>query len=431
MNSLRIRWVPVASVVAVAAGFGFFWLGERQGVREASAPAAGATTTPGTRKPLYWHDPMVPQQHFDQPGKSPFMDMQLVPVYADDAAEAGGVRVNPRVQQNLGLRTALVTTDTLSRTIEAPASIAFDERQVRVLEARASGFVEQLYVRAAFDRVRRGQPLADLYSPDWIAAQEEFLAVKRLGAAAEGLLDAARQRMRLVGMSEGQIQQVESSARVQAHLSVVSPIDGVVSDIGAREGVTVAPGALLFRINGLGTVWVNADVPESTAESLQIGTRAEVRSPAFPGSVFHARVSALLPTVAIETRTRAVRLELANPRGALVPGMFAIVKFAATNATPALLVPTEAVIETGVRTVVVVADGNGSFSPVAVERGRDGDGRTEILKGLTAGQRVVVSGQFLLDSEASLTGNAHRMTSAPDSGLVRKPGAPMEPERHP
>ena len=359
------------------------------------------------------------------------MDMQLVPVYADDAVEAGGVRVNPRVQQNLGLRTALVATGTLSRTVEAPASIAFDERDVRVLEARASGFVEHLHVRATLDRVRRGQPLADLYSPDWVAAQEEFLTVRRLGGATDGLLDAARQRMRLVGMSAGQIQQVESSERVQARLSILSPIDGVVSEIGAREGMTVAAGALLFRINGLGRVWVTADVSESSAETLRIGTPAEVRSPALPGSVFRAHVSALLPTVAMETRTRAVRLELANPRGELVPGMFATVAFAPTSSTPALLVPTEAVVETGVRTVVVVAEGNGSFSPVKVKRGREGNDQTEILEGLTVGQRVVVSGQFLLDSEASLTGNAHRMSDAPDSGLARTPGAPIAPERHP
>ena len=428
MNTRRARWILVASLVVVAAGYGLYRLGVHRGTRHATAGSSTASPS-GERKPLYWHDPMMPQQHFDQPGKSPFMDMQLVPVYADDAGEAGGMRVSPRVQQNLGVRTAVVVSGHVSRTLEGPASIAFDERQVRVLEARAAGFVERVHVRATLDRIRRGQSLADLYSPDWVAAQEEFLTVKRLGATAgAALLDAARQRMRLVGMSERHIQEVETSERVQPRLSVVSPVDGVISELGAREGMTVAPGALLFRINGLGTVWVTAEVPESAAGSLPIGTPAEVRTPALPGTVFRARVSALPPTVALETRTRAVRLELGNPRGELVPGMFATVRFTQPTGAATLLVPTEAIIETGARTVVVVAEGNGSFSPVEVERGREGDGQTEILKGLTAGQRIVVSGQFLLDSEATLTGTAQRMSGAPDAaGVPQPPGAGTEP----
>ena len=431
MKNRLIPWIVVLIVVIGAGGLGLYRLGERHGARISVTNTDGSAHPSGERKPLYWHDPMVPQQHFDQPGKSPFMEMQLVPVYAEDDAAVGGLRVNPRVQQNLGLRTAPVVTGVLSRTLEAPGSVSFNEREVRVVEARAAGFVERVHVRATLDRVRRGDALADLYSPDWVAAQEEFLTVEHLGASAgAGLLDAARQRMRLVGMSEQQIQQVEASERVRPRLSVVSPVDGVISELGAREGMTVAPGALLFRVNGLGSVWVTAEIPESATDSVRVGTPAEVRTSALPGAVYRARVSALLPNVALDTRTRAARLVLANPRGELVPGMFTTVRFTSQNAEPALLVPSEAVIQTGARTVVVVADGNGSFSPVQVKLGRDGNGQTEIREGLTVGQKVVVSGQFLIDSEASLTGAARRMSDVPD-GMEAPPKAADSPAREP
>lgn len=433
MKNRLIPWIVVLIVVIGAGGFGLYRLGERHGARNSTTNADGSAHPSGERKPLYWHDPMVPQQHFDQPGKSPFMEMQLVPVYAEDEAAVGGVRVSPRVQQNLGLRTAAVVTGALSRTLEAPGSVSFNEREVRLVEARAAGFVERVHVRATLDRVRRGEALADLYSPDWVAAQEEYLTVKHLGTAVGGgLLDAARQRMRLVGMSEEQIQQVEASERVLPRLSVVSPVDGVISELGAREGMTVAPGALLFRVNGLGTVWVTAEIPESATDSVQVGTPAEVQTSALPGVIFRARVNALLPNVALDTRTRAVRLVLANPHGELVPGMFTTVRFTSQNAESGLLVPTEAVIQTGARTVVVVADGNGSFSPVEVTLGREGNGQTEIRKGLTAGQRVVVSGQFLIDSEASLSGAALRMSDTP-TGPDAAPKAADSPtsERRP
>ena len=406
--------IGVTIVLVGAAGFGLYRLGENQGAKHVDAGVAVPAQNAAERKPLYWHDPMVPGQRFDHPGKSPFMDMQMVPVYADDGRDTGGVHVDSRMQQNLGLRTAPVVTGTLLQSIEAPGSVAFDERETRVLDARATGYVERLHVHATLDRVVRGQALADIYSPDWVAAQEEFLAVKNLEPdAGSGLLDAARQRMRLVGMSEAQIRKVESASEVQSRLSVVSPLDGIVSELAAREGMTVAPGALLFRINGLSSVWVNADVPESAAETLTSGTSAEVRTNALPGRVFRARVSAVLSNIALETRTRTVRLELANPRGELVPGMFTTVKFATDRGAPSLLVPTESIIATGARTVVIVAGENGMFSPVEVELGREGNGQTEILNGLKVGQRVVVSGQFLIDSEASLTGSLGRLGAAP------------------
>lgn len=408
-------------VAAAAAGYGLYRVGVHQG-RSALAPAAVGADMANGKKVLYWHDPMVPGQKFDKPGKSPFMDMQLVPVYADDAGDEGKVTISPRVQQNLGVRTARVVKGNLSAPLDAVGGVAYNERDVALVQARGNGFVERLYVRAPLDPVRKGQPLAELYVPEWVAAQEEYIAVGRMaGAGADGLLDAARQRMRLVGMTDDQIRLVAASGKTHARLTVTAPIAGVVTELGAREGMTVAAGATLFRINGLATVWVNAEVPESLAARVRPGSPVEARTPALPDTVFKGTVSALLPEVSGSTRTLKARVELANPAGRLLPGMFAAIRLNPAMRGDVLLVPSEAVIQTGARSVVMLAQGGGKFLPVDVEVGAEANGQSEIRKGLEAGQDVVVSGQFLIDSEASLKGTATRMGEmpAPDG-----PGAP-------
>lgn len=398
----------VIAAVAVGAGFAGYRIA-MHGMQP--APAVVSKTAPaGERKVLYWYDPMVPQQKFDKPGKSPFMDMQLVPVYADGEGGEGKVTINPRMQQNLGVRVAEVRKGTLAPAVEAVGSVAYNERDVAVVQARSNGFVERLYVRAPLDPVRKGQPLAELYVPDWVAAQEEYLSARRMaGTRLEALVDGARQRMRLAGMNDEQIRIVESTGKVHPRLTVASPIGGVVAELGAREGMTVMSGAPLFRINGLGTVWVNAEVRENQASEVRVGNLVEARTPALPGEVFKGKVSAILPEVNPATRTLKARVELANPGGQLKPGMFATVNFTPAARKEALLVPTEAVIQTGKRNVVVLAQGDGKFAPVDVEIGIEADGQTEIRKGLEAGQKVVVSGQFLIDSESSLRATATRM----------------------
>jgi Cu(I)/Ag(I) efflux system membrane fusion protein len=419
-----------------ATGYGLYSIGMDRGMKMAdpsSVPAAPSSTgtlqagaiDPATgKKVLYWHDPMVPGQKFDKPGKSPFMDMQLVPVYAGDEGVEGTVTISPRVQQNLGIRTAEVTQGTLAAVVEAVGTVAYNERDVAVVQARSEGFVEKLYVRAPLDPVRKGQPLAELYVPEWVAAQEEYLSVRRMaGTRLEALVDGARQRMRLVGMTEDQIRIVESTGKVHARFAVNAPIGGVVAELGAREGMTVMAGATLFRINGLTTVWVNAEVPENLAAQVRPGNPVEARTPALPGTTFKGRVSVILPEVNLATRTLKARVELANLDAQLVPGMFATVNFTPAARKEMLLVPTEAVIETGNRSVVIVAQGDGKFAPVDVEIGIESEGRTEIRNGLEAGQKVVVSGQFLIDSEASLRGTAMRMGDAlaPDGGMADAP----------
>ena len=374
-------------------------------------------------KVLYYHDPMVPGNKFDKPAKSPFMDMMLVPVYADGDSDQGKVTVSSRIQQNLGVRTAEVTEGVLSPQLSAVGSIAFNERDQAIVQARATGYVERLQVRATLDRVAKGQALAELYVPEWVAVQEEFLSVRRMqGNDLASLVDGARQRMRLAGMSDGQIRQVENTGKTQTRITIVAPIAGVVVELMAREGMTVEPGATLFRINGLSSVWANAEVPESQLALLRPGTRVQAKSPAVPGTTFEGKVQAILPEVNPGTRTLKARLELANPGGKLVPGMSVQMQFMDMRAEKSLLVPTEAVIQTGKRTVVMLAEANGKFRPINVEAGIESGGQTEIKRGVQAGQRVVVSSQFLIDSEASLKGVEARLNETAPPPVVKHQG---------
>lgn len=421
MKNKSILLAAIAAGCLAAAGYGLYRIGMTRGMTMA-APAPAAV---GGKQVLYWHDPMVPGQKFDKPGKSPFMDMQLVPVYADDHADEGKVSISARVQQNLGIRTAEVVSGRLAAPVEAVGNVAYNDRDVALVQARSNGFVERLYVRAPLDPVRKGQPLAELYVPEWVAAQEEYLSVRRMKDAGGALLDAARQRMRLVGMGDDQIRLVESTGKTHPRMAIAAPIGGVITELGAREGMAVSMGTSLFRINGTGTVWVNAELPENLAAMVRPGSVVEARTPALPGAVFKGKVGAIIPEVSAATRTLKARIELANPDGRLVPGMFTSVSLTRPAGKDLLLVPSEAVIQTGTRSVVIVAQGDGKFLPVDVDVGAEANGRSEIRKGLQAGQKVVVSGQFLIDSEASLRGTANRMTDTPATAGPRAAEAPL------
>jgi Cu(I)/Ag(I) efflux system membrane fusion protein len=406
-------------VLFLAAGLaGGYWYGMAQGMKHAAPPAAAGAADAGTpadsgRKVLYWYDPMYPQSRFDKPGKSPFMDMQLVPKYADDGPAAGGVTIDPRVAQNLGVRTAAARAGALERKLEAVGTVAWNERGVVVLQSRTGGFVERLYARVPLDPVAKGAPLVELLVPEWAAAQEEYLGLLKTElSGADALRAASRQRLVLLGMSEELIQTVERERRAQPRITLRAPIGGTIQALEVREGMTVMPGATLFRIVDLSSVWVNADVPETLSAAVRPGTPVEARVAAWPGEVFRGRVAAILPELNAETRTVRARIELANPGARLAPGMFASLAFAPPRARESLLVPSEAVIRTGTRTVVIRVDEQGRFRPVEVETGAESGDDTEIVKGLAAGDRVVLSGQFLIDSEASLRAVVTRMQPA-------------------
>jgi len=403
-----------ALAIVAAAAYGGYRYAQHGQMAEQMARAAPSAAPGATDKQvLYWYDPMYPQQKFDKPGKSPFMDMQLVPKYAGDTAEAGTVSISPQMVQNLGVRTAEAKSGAIEQRFEAVGTVAFNERGVVQLQARAAGFVEKLHARAPLDPVKQGAPLVELLYPEWAGAQEEYLLLRK--SASSELAQAARQRLMLLGMSEAQVAAAEREGKVRNRFTLTAPISGVIAELGVREGSTVAPGMTLFRIVDLSTVWVNAEVPEAQASWVTPGAKVAARVQAYPERIFEGRVGALLPEVSAATRTVRTRIELANPGALLKPGMYATVGFEQRAKRASVLVPSEAVIRTGTRDVVIVALGDGKFRAAPVEVGLESGGQSEIRKGLQAGDKVVLSGQFLIDSEASLSATVARLESTAET----------------
>ncbi|WP_437269575.1 efflux RND transporter periplasmic adaptor subunit [Stutzerimonas balearica] len=402
---MTFRLKPLAATLAVAFGL-------------CASPFLAATVQAAEqseRPVLYWYDPMKPQQHFDKPGKSPFMDMDLVPRYADEGGQAASLRIDARVVQNLGMRLARVRRETIGQSLSASGVLAFDERDVAIVQTRSAGFVERVYGHAPEDVLAEGAPLADLLIPEWAAAQEEYLALRGIGQP--DLLAAARQRLRLAGMPAALIAELERTGKPRRVWTVVSPTAGVLRELEVREGMSLPAGASLARINGLDKVWLEVAIPEAQAAQLAPEQSVIARLPAFAGERIEGRIQAVLPQANLDSRTVRVRVELPNPQQRLRPGMSAEVTLE-REAQAALLVPTEAVIRTGRRSLVMLAEGEGRYRPVAIRTGREFDDSTEVLEGLQAGQQVVASGQFLLDSEASLrglsVGAAPAVTPAPE-----------------
>lgn len=399
-NTKLVLTAAVATVLGAALGVGGFAL------HKSSAPTVSETA----RKILYWYDPMVPQSHFDKPGKSPFMDMDLVPKYADEGVAAGGVTIDPRVTQNMGVRLAVAEKGRLDRGLETVGTLRPADDRVIVVQSRVGGYIESQAVRRLDQPVRRGEVLLTLTSPELIATQEEYLLAHKAGD--RPLVAAARERLSLLGLGDGQIDALARRGAVVRRIPVVAPAAGIVSELPARLGQVVMAGAPLVTVTDLGRLWVIAEVPERDATGVAVGRRADVRFAALPDRAVSGTVDYVYPEVGGNTRTLRARIPVPNPEGSLRPGMLARVSFNDGSGAERLLVPSEAVIETGRRSVVIVAAEAGRFDVAEVKTGAEAGGKTEILSGLAAGRKVVTSGQFLIDSEASLNTAVQRLQSA-------------------
>jgi Cu(I)/Ag(I) efflux system membrane fusion protein len=336
------------------------------------------------------------------------MDMDLVPKYGDEGeADTGVVKIDPRIVQNLGMRAARAESGRLWQRIDTVATVETDENRIQVVQARAAGYVEKLLVRAVNDPVRRGQLLAEVYSPDLLAAQEEYqLALKRDDPAWRA---AARERLALLGVPEARIGDLEKGGKPSRRISYFAPIDGVAAEIGVKEGSAVSEGMPMFRLADLSSVWLRAEVPEEQAAWVKPGKTVDIHFPSLPGRKVEGKVDYLYPDLDTKTRSLGVRIQLANPGLQFRPGMYANVTLYGGAAALSVLVPTESVIATGKRSIVLLAEGEGRFRPVLVKTGIENNGKTEILEGVKAGDQVVVSGQFLIESEANLKGVLARL----------------------
>ena len=397
MRRHRIVALTVALVAVLATGLWWAQFRADDGASRASEPT-----------PLYWYDPMHPETHFDAPGKSPFMDMELVPKYAD-TARSTAVSVAPGMTQNLGIRTTAVRRGTLQRRVEASGRIEVDETSIRQLTVRAAGWVEALHVRAEGEPVHPGQLLAEVYSPALDAAQQEYLLA--LQSSAPTLIDAARAQLFALGFGAAEVDRLERDRTAARTLAIRAPIHGYVMRLKVRDGAPVAADGVVFELASHDPVWLIAAVPEADADALPTNGPAVARVAAFPGRSFAGRIGYLYPDVDPLTRTRRVRVVLDNPDDLLHPGMYAQVVLDTAPQPDVLLLPSEAIIRTGTRATVIVADGDGRFRPAEVRAGAQDDTDTVVDEGLSEGERVVVSGQFLIDSEANLQGALRRLTN--------------------
>jgi Cu(I)/Ag(I) efflux system membrane fusion protein len=407
MNRMHRGVIAASSVGLLLIGLagGYWWARRADG----SVHATPSSTVVQPRKILYWYDPMVPEQHFPKAGKSP-MGMDMVAKYADGGSETG-ITIDPDVQQNVGIRTALVETGSLSSEIRVPATLTWDLRQESVVSARVDSIVSRLNIKAPYDAVRRGQPLATVLAPMWSSAIAESAALSHATSAdARSLQAASRQRLHVLGLSG-------SGASGNGGVVLRSPSDGVVSEVLVREGQTTMAGTPMFRINGTRTLWLEADIPQAGTAGIRPGTKVTATVSAVPGKTFDGEVETLLPQIEAATRTQRARIVLHNDEGLLVPGMFAELLIRPEGGDTVPLIPSEALIATGTDSRVIVVGADGRFKPVRVRTGRNG------LKG---GERVVTSGQFLIDSEASLSGALERLDTAPATAPKTSPAPSMK-----
>lgn len=335
------------------------------------------------------------------------MNMALVPKYADGAS-AGGVTVSPSVMQNLGMRTARVEVRDVGAVIRAVGRVDFDQRLITQVQTLTPGFVESLAVRTEGEPIEAGRVIAQVYSPDLLAAQNEYKALLTVRSpAAASLRGAARSRLLLLGAPSSLVNRLAGGGSPQRTYPIVARASGVVTAIGARPGAQVTPGQSIVTIQGLSRVLVIADVPEASLGNVRVGQPAEITFPAYTGDVRQGRVDYIFPSLNVQSRTAQVRITIPNPGARLKSGMFANVELQGAGGMR-IVVPSEAVIDTGRRQVVIVKRG-ASFIPQEVRIGRDYDQWTEIVAGLRPGEEVVTSGQFLIDSEASLSGFLSRL----------------------
>lgn len=372
----------------------------------------GTAGSAGSDKPaeavsdvLYWYDPMRPEVHFDKPGTSPFMDMALV-AKRGASKDDGGIAISPRMTQNLGVRTALAEDLAIAPRVTVTGSVAVDERSRVTVNARAAGWIERLDVRATGDAVLRGQRVAGLYSPDLLAAQEEFLLALRSDDAP--LIAAAERRLGLLGLSSSQVQRIASRRKAERQVDVLAPINGVVTELPVQEGAALSAGMPIMLLADLAQVWVLAEVPESQAGWLKAGQTAEIALAGSRSDPVLGRVDYLYPELSTATRTVRVRILVPNSKLTLRPGMTTRVIIAGESRN-VLAIPGEALIRSGDRAAVILAESGGRFRPVAVESGVEQGEQVEIRRGLKTGDRVVVSGQFLIDSEANLRNALERL----------------------
>ena len=388
------------------------------------------------RQPLFYRSPMNPSVTSPVPAKDP-MGMDYVPVYADDNSEAGQpagtVMIDPITEQNIGVRTAIVKRDILSRVVRTVGRVDYDEERIVRLHPKVEGWIETMRVDKTGEKVKKNQDLLSIYSPQLVVSQQEYvLALNNLQIlkqspiadirrGAEELVSSARERLKLLDVPEHQLHDLTRDHNIHKSLHIHTPASGIVVNIGAREGQYVTPATEIYMIADLSTVWVYADIYENELPWVQLGDLVEMRLAGIPGRVFRGHLAFIYPYAEAKTRTIKVSLDFRNTELLLKPDMFAEISIYAGKQKSALVIPSEAVIRSGTRDKVLVVRNAGKFEPRTITTGIASDGKVIVLDGLKEGEEVVTSAQFLIDSESSLREATAKMTNP---GLEEKEAKP-------
>ena len=400
----KILWI-VTFIATIGMSF---VVGRYYGSADGDSPANAG----GEREVLYWVAPMDPNYRRDEPGKSP-MGMELVPVYADEVdGQPGVVKIDPTIVNNLGVRTAAAMRGTLSRRIETVGYVGYDEDTLQHIHTRVDGWIERLATKASGDTITKGQLLFELYSPTLVNAQQEYLAALRSNNTV--LQSASKERLNALGVTSSGIARLEKERTVRQRVRVNAPSDGVIAQLGVREGIFVTPATDIMSIAKLDKVWVIAEVFERQAAWVGPGQHAMVELDYLPGKIWHGTVDYVYPELDPKTRTLRVRLRFDNADLVLRPNMFARVTIQGDSTDEIVHIPREALIRGGSVDRVVIALGEGRFRSQPVQVGIESGDRVAILKGVSDGDPVVVSGQFLIDSESNIEAALSGMESSPD-----------------
>jgi len=420
LSSLVLTGLPTGIDIRTGQQSNFpdeMFLGVDQAIAAENKLKAGMVDPKTGKKIKYWAAPMDPKYIRNEPGKSP-MGMDLVPVYEEEGDEkmpASTIRIDPITVQNMGVRIKPVIRKILTKTIRAFGNITYDETKIYTVNTKFSGWIEKLYVNFEGAKVRKGQPLFDIYSPELVSAQEEYLlaleqnaglsssAYESIREGAKSLLEASRTRLRYWDLSNAQIKEIEQSGKPKKTLTVFSPATGVVTKKTAFQGHFVKAGSHQYVIADLSSVWVDVDIYEYELPWVQKGMAADMELPYVPGKRFNGKVLYIYPFLSAKTRTARLRLKFPNPNYRLKPDMYATIYLNSTLSSNSLVIPQEAVIDSGVRKIVFISLGKGKFQPREVKIGVEGnDNEFQVLEGLEEGENIVVSGQFMLDSESRL-----------------------------
>lgn len=412
MNKLNILIICVALVLGAAAGY---WFALEQGHKEDTMSMAMEQQK--ERKPLFYRNPMNPDVTSAEPAKDS-MGMDYIPVYADNDSDsrepAGTVKIDPVTEQNIGVRTAVVKKQILSRIIRTVGRVDYNEEMMARLHPKTEGWIEKLYIDKTGEQVRKDTILLNIYSPQLVTSQQEYLLAldslqklkdspyEDISRGAEEMVRTSRERLELLDVPEHQIRDLEKNRKIKKNLHIHSPFKGIVLKIGAREGQYVTPKTELYMLANLSIVWVYADIYEDELPWVQVGDEVNIQLTGIPGRTFTGRLTYIYPYAEAKTRTVKVRLEFDNKEQLLKPAMYANVTIHAQSQTDAVVIPSEAIVRTGMREQVFVVRAPGKFEPREVKLGVSSRGLVQILEGVEVGEVVVTSSQFLIDSESKL-----------------------------